>query len=78
MRMHFKTIMTATKDPFYCYGLTVIPVRISNHIHQIVWDEITYPSANFNGRAVEVWEWISNLIQITYPSTNFNGSTVEV
>ena len=34
---------------------------------------ITYPFANFNGRAIEVWEWISNFIShfiidvITYP-----------
>ena len=38
-----------------------------------VWDEITYPIPNFNGAAVEVWEWISNFIPhftghlITYP-----------
>ena len=25
-------------------------------------DEITYPFPNFNGCAVEVWEWISNVI----------------
>ena len=27
-----------------------------------VWDEITYPFPNFNGRTIEVWEWISNFI----------------
>ena len=38
-----------------------------------VWDEIIYPFPNFNGAAVEVWEWISNFIPyliidvITYP-----------
>ena len=26
------------------------------------WDEITYSFPNFNGVAVEVWEWISNFI----------------
>ena len=33
---------------------------VSNYIHYKVWDEITYPFPNFNGAAVEVWEWISN------------------
>ena len=38
-----------------------------------MWGEITYPFLNFNGAAVEVYEWISNLIPdiagrvITYP-----------
>ena len=27
-----------------------------------VWDETTHPSPNFNGDAVEVWEWISNFV----------------
>ena len=27
-----------------------------------LWGEITYPSPNFNGCTVEVWEWISNFI----------------
>ena len=34
-----------------------------------VWDEITYPFPNFNGTAVEVWEWISNFILLTF----YNG-----
>ena len=46
---------------------------ISNYIHYNVWDEISYPSLNFKGCTVEVWEWISNFIShfarhvITYP-----------
>ena len=46
---------------------------ISNYFPYKVWDEITYWSPNFNGRAVEVWEWISNFIRYftvhvaTYP-----------
>ena len=38
-----------------------------------MWDGITYPFPNFNGDTVEVWGWISNVIQhfkwtrITYP-----------
>ena len=43
-------------------------------------DEITYSFPNFNGTAVEVWEWISNFTQhftgyvITYPYWEFSGS----
>ena len=33
--------------PFYLYGLTLIPVWMSNHTHYKVWDEITYPFLNF-------------------------------
>ena len=47
----------------YKYGLTVIPGWISNHIHYKILDEITYPFPNFNGAAVEVWEWISNFTE---------------
>ena len=36
-----------------------------------VWDEITYAFPNFNGAAVEVWEWINNLIPIFYNEYNF-------
>ena len=49
-------------DPFYGQGLTKIPPWISNYIHYIVRDEITYLLPNFNGATVEVWEWISNFI----------------
>ena len=47
--------------------------RKTNHIHDKMWDEITYPCQNFNGATVEVLEWISNFIShfimavITYP-----------
>ena len=33
------------------------------YIHYEILDGITYPFANFNYAAVEVWEWISNFIQ---------------
>ena len=36
------------------------PTMVSNYNHYKVWDEITYPSSNFNGAAVEVREWVSN------------------
>ena len=53
--------------------LTLILPWISNYIHCKVWDEVTYPSSNFNDCYIEVWEWISNYIPhitghvITYP-----------
>ena len=34
--------------------------NIYNHCK--VWDEIAYPFLNFNGAAVEIWEWISYFI----------------
>ena len=42
------------QDLFTLHGLTLIPTRISNYIHYDMWDEITYPSLNFNGCTVEV------------------------
>ena len=39
-----------------------LPAWISNHMPSKVWDQITYPFPNFNSWAVEVWEWISNVI----------------
>ena len=47
---------------------TLILACISNYTHY-VWDEITYPFPNFIGAAIEVWEWISNLI----PHLNLMG-----
>ena len=43
-------------------------------MHSKVWDEITYPFPNFNGAAVEVWGWISDvishfMISVIHPST---------
>ena len=51
-----------------------------------VWGEINYPFPNFNGTAVEVWEWISNFIPyfvidvIIYPTwynANDKGNPME-
>ena len=64
----------ADRAHIYLYGLTLIPVWISNHMPRNVWDETTYPLLNFSGCAVEVWELTNNFIQhfimdvITYPS----------
>ena len=55
------------------HGLISIPAWISNYIHYIVCDEISYSFPYFNGTTFEVWEWISNIIPqftghvITYP-----------
>ena len=38
------------------------PFANNNYNHYKVWDEITYPSPNFNRKTGEVREWISNLI----------------
>ena len=46
--------LTETCAPFYYHGLTLIPTWISNCSHYKVWGEITHPSLNFNGTAVEV------------------------
>ena len=44
---------------------------ISNHMTNKVWDEITYPFPNFNGAAVEVWEWMSNFITLHWPAITY-------
>ena len=43
-------------------GLSFISVWLSNCIHYKLWDELTYLFPNFNGFAVEVWEWINHFI----------------
>ena len=48
--------------PFYKHALPLIPALISNYIRYKVWDEISYPITNFNGRTVEVGEWISKFV----------------
>ena len=44
--------------PFYQHRWTLIPAWISNYIHNKMWNNIT--DQIFNGRTVEVWEWINN------------------
>ena len=39
---------------YYCYGLTLIIACIGIHMRYKMWDEIIYPSPNFNGSIVEV------------------------
>ena len=47
------------EDPF----TNMIPACISINIHYILWDEIVYPFANFNGgTTVEVCRLIRNFI----------------
>ena len=46
----------------YWNRLTLIPARIRNYMASKIRDEIIYPFTNFNGAAVEVWEWRRNFI----------------
>ena len=46
--------------------MSLIPTCISNHMSNKVWDEITYPSSNFNGATGEVWEWMLFLPTLYY------------
>ena len=45
--------------------LTLIQAWINNHMPSTVWDEITYPFLNFNGRVVDVWERKGYFISIS-------------
>ena len=62
-----------TSGPLYQHGLTCIITWIGSYIHYKAWNEIIYPFSNFNGAAIEVWEWMNNFIShfsghvITYP-----------
>ena len=51
------------RGPLYHHGLTLIPSWVSNYTPNKVWDEITFQFPNFDGRTVEVWEWINNFIR---------------
>ena len=64
---HYLRSRFAAWSPIYWHGLALIAAWISNHTPSKVWDEIHYPFPNFNGRTVEVWEWIMNFI------AHFNG-----
>ena len=61
---------------FYQHGLTLIPAL--NRMPSKLRDQIRYPFPNFNGRIVEVWDWVSDLIAdikldvITYSYWNHN------
>ena len=54
-----------------------IPAWKSNHIHDKVWSEITYPFPNFNGITVEIWEWISNFIPTLYWACDYLSILVD-
>ena len=56
-----KITFSTHRDPFYQYGLNLIPERISNHMLSKLWDEIILPFPNLNGAALIVWEWINSL-----------------
>ena len=65
MRHALMSSSEVLNKPQLCYDLnqwwpgslmSIIPAWISNHMHSKVWDQITLPSSNFNGTAVEVWK----------------------
>ena len=71
-------LLRFSPDRFYTYiscgqFYHQIPRLVNNYMLNKVWDEITYPLSNSNGRTVEVWVWISNFIPhctmdvVTYP-----------
>ena len=71
-------LFTRPHGPF-CLQISIsIPAWMSKYTHYKVWDEITYQFPNFIGCNIEVWGWISNLIQhftghvITYLCWDWN------
>ena len=48
---------SASWNPFYQHGLTLIPDSMEKHIHCKTWEEITYSFRNNNGGASDVREW---------------------
>ena len=57
-----KNQQNGRQGPLLQTCLTVIPTWICNHMRSKMWDENTYPSPNFNGITVVVWERVSNFI----------------
>ena len=60
--LHFLLLVHDARSSFRWYGWTLIPAWKSNYNHYKVWYELTYPFPNFNGAAIEIWEWINNFI----------------
>ena len=46
----------------YLHGATSIPLWISNHMLNKVWDEINHLFTNFNDCTFQIWKWINNFI----------------
>ena len=44
----------------YLHGATSIPLWISNHMLNKVWDEINHLFTNFNDCTFQIWKWINN------------------
>ena len=55
------TVKLGPEDCFHQHGSSLFLAWISNHTPHKVWDQSTckFP----NGAAVEVWKWVSSLIQ---------------
>ena len=45
----------------YQNRLSLNPAWLRNYSHYKAWDDITYPFTNFDGAAIEVLKWISNV-----------------
>ena len=57
--INFNSLHATSWGYFYWYELNSIPAWICNYMPKKVSGQIIYPFPNFNGCAVEVWEWIS-------------------
>ena len=71
------TLLCLLVGTVYQYGITLVLPWISKHIHNKVWDVITYPFLKFNSHTVDVWDWISNFIHftghgVTYPRCDWS------
>ena len=67
-------------DAFYKHGSAWINYRTNYK----VWDEFTYPFPNFNGAAIDVFEWIHHFISrcimdvITHPCQDYSKSVLVI
>ena len=62
IRMMFLILFKPTPSALSSTWIKFNPALVCNHTACKEWDEITYPFPNFNGAAVELWEWISKFI----------------
>ena len=60
LRIEATAVVSAKQSPLFLTLFNLILAWRSNQIHHKVRDYITYPSPNFSGATVEVWERIGN------------------
>ena len=67
-------IFTLSPGPLFTnrnwFKIPAFPAWKRNHIPNKLWEEITYPSSNFNGWSAEDLEWISKFI-LLYDRCNY-------